>query len=216
MPNMADLAAMMINAMGAMAAGTLGQTVTSLSFSNDGRILATGGLESKANIDIAAIMSGQRPKGQKGQKQSDSDDLMKDLKVEAVGRVQLWDVATGREIGAIRGHGRGVSKVAFSRDNKMLATAASDNTIKIWDVGTRSELRTLTGHNSGIESIDFTPDGRLLASAADDGSTFLWDLQTGEHLLTLISLDDGAEWMVVTPQGLFDGTPLSWNQLLWR
>jgi WD40 repeat protein/uncharacterized caspase-like protein len=216
MPNMADLAAMMINAMGAMAAGTLGQTVTSLSFSNDGRILATGGLESKANIDIAAIMSGQRPKGQKGQKQSDSDDLMKDLKVEAVGRVQLWDVATGREIGAIRGHGRGVSKVAFSRDNKMLATAASDNTIKIWDVGTRSELRTLTGHNSGIESIDFTPDGRLLASAADDGSTFLWDLQTGEHLLTLISLDDGAEWMVVTPQGLFDGTPVSWNQILWR
>jgi uncharacterized caspase-like protein len=35
-------------------------------------------------------------------------------------------------------------------------------------------------------------------------------------LLTLISLDDGGEWMVVTPQGLFDGTPVSWNQILWR
>jgi hypothetical protein len=34
--------------------------------------------------------------------------------------------------------------------------------------------------------------------------------------LTLISLDDGGEWMVVTPQGLFDGTPVSWNQILWR
>jgi hypothetical protein len=32
----------------------------------------------------------------------------------------------------------------------------------------------------------------------------------------MISLDDGGEWMVVTPQGLFDGTPLSWNQILWR
>jgi len=34
--------------------------------------------------------------------------------------------------------------------------------------------------------------------------------------LTLISLDDGGEWMVVTPEGLFDGTPQSWNQILWR
>jgi hypothetical protein len=56
----------------------------------------------------------------------------------------------------------------------------------------------------------------LLASAGEDGSTFLWDAKTGEHLLTLISLDDGGEWMVVTPQGLFDGTPVSWNQILWR
>jgi WD40 repeat protein/uncharacterized caspase-like protein len=218
MPNMADIAAMMTNVMGSMSAGTPGQTVTSLAFSSDGRMLATGGVESKSNIDIAAMMSGamsQRPK-QKGSKAPDPADMMKDLKVEAVGRVQFWDVATGREIGTIRGHGRGVSKVAFSRDSKLLATASTDSTIKIWDVATRSELRTLTGHTSGIESIDFTPDGRLLASAADDGSTFLWDAKTGEHLLTLISLDDGGEWMVVTPQGLFDGTPVSWNQILWR
>ncbi len=94
--------------------------------------------------------------------------------------------------------------------------AATDNTIKIWDVATQKELRTFTGHTSAIESIDFSPDGRLLASASDDGSTFLWDTKTGEHLLTLISLDDGGEWMVVTPQGLFDGTPVSWNQILWR
>ena len=218
MPNMDDVAAMMTNMIGSMSAGTMTQSVTSLAFTTDGRILATGGVESKANIDIAALMSGkmsgQRPK--KGSKTTDPDDMFKDLKIEAVGQVRLWDVASGREIGAIKGHGRGVSKVAFSRDGKLLASGATDNTIKIWDVATRTELRTLTGHTAGIESIDFTPDGRLLASASDDGSTFLWDTKTGEHLLTLISLDDGSEWMVVTPQGLFDGTPVTWNQILWR
>ena len=217
MPNMNDIAAMMTNVIGNMSAGTTG-SVTSLAFSSDGRMLATGGVESKANIDIAAMMSGamsgQRPK--KGAKTPDPADMMKDLKVESVGQVKLWDVATGREIGAMKGHGRGVTKVAFSRDGKLLATGASDNTIKIWDVASRTELRTLTGHTSSIESIDFTPDGRLLASASEDGGTFLWDTKTGEHLLTLISLDDGGEWMVVTPQGLFDGTPVSWNQILWR
>ena len=188
-------------------------------------MLAIGGFESKTNIDFGAMMSGalsgqmggQKPRKQpKGSPTPDPNDMMKDLKVEAVGQVQLWDVSTGSELGAIKGHGRGVSKVAFSRDGKLLASAATDNTIKIWDVATRAELRTLAGHTASIESIDFTPDGQLLASASEDGSTFLWDTKTGEHLLTLISLDDGGEWMAVTPQGLFDGTPVSWNQILWR
>jgi uncharacterized caspase-like protein len=162
-------------------------------------------------------MGGQKPKKQpKGSPTPDPNDPMKDFKVETVGQVQLWDVSTGSELGAIKGHGRGVSKVTFSRDGKLLASAGTDNTIKIWDVTTRAELRTLAGHTASIESIDFTPDGQLLASASEDGSTFLWDTKTGEHLLTLISLDDGGEWMVVTPQGLFDGTPVSWNQILWR
>ncbi|HZM99569.1 MAG TPA: WD40 repeat domain-containing protein, partial [Pyrinomonadaceae bacterium] len=177
MPNVADIAAMMTNALGTMSAGTMGQSVTSLAFSSDGRTLVTGGVESKANIDIAAMMSGamsgQRPK--KGSKAPDPADMMKDFKVEAVGQIRFWDVASGREIGAIRGHGRGVSKVAFSRDGKVLASAATDNSIKIWDAATRNELRTLTGHTSNIESMDFSPDGRLLASAGEDGSTFLWD-----------------------------------------
>ncbi len=216
MPNMADLGAMMTNMIGAMSAGTMGRTVTSLAFSADGRTLATGGVESKSNIDLAAMMGGAMGQGQKPKKGSKPPDLMRDLKVEAIGQVQFWDVATGREIGVIKGHGRGVGKVAFSRDGKLIASAGTDNTIKVWDVATRRELRSLTGHTASVESIDFSPDGRLLASASEDGGTFLWDANTGEHLLTLISLDDGGEWMVVTPQGLFDGTPVSWNQILWR
>jgi WD40 repeat protein/uncharacterized caspase-like protein len=218
MPNMADIAEMTTSMLGAMSAGTMGSKVTSLAFSPDGRILATGGLDSKPNLDVAGLMSAAiDPKRQKNKKQSqDPADWMKDLKVEAIGQVQLWDVATGQEIAAIKGHGRAVTKVAFSRDGKMLATGSSDNSIKIWDLATRRELRTLPGHSASIDSIDFSPDNRLLASAGEDGATFLWDMTNGEHLLTLISLDDGGEWMVVTPQGLFDGTPDTWSQILWR
>src|SRR6185503_12483045 len=151
MPNMADIAAMMENTIGGLAAGTMGRTVTSLAFSSDGRTLAIGGVESKTNIAammnsaMSGQMGGQRQKGQKkGSPQPDPNDLMKDLKVETVGQVRLWDVSTGSELGAIKGHGRGVTKVAFSRDGKLLASAGTDNTIKIWDVGTRAELRTLT------------------------------------------------------------------------
>jgi uncharacterized caspase-like protein len=220
MPNMADMTAMMTDMMGAMSAGTMGRSITSLAFSPDGRVLAAGGVESKSNFDAAAMMNAAMAQGQSRSKNKqplpDPQDLIKDMKVEAIGQVTLWDTAGGRELGALKGHGKGVTQVVFSRDGRLLASSSSDNTIRIWDVATRSELRTLKGHPTNIDSLDFSPDARLLASAGDDGSTFLWDANTGEHLATLISLDDGGEWMVVTPQGLFDGTPAAWNQILWR
>ena len=215
MPNMADISAMMSNMMGSLAAGTYGRTVTSVSFSQDGKILASGGVESKSNFDLAAMM-GQAQGNQKRPKNQPTPDPMKDLKIETNGQVVLWNPATGQQIGTIKGHGKGINAVVFTRDAKLIASAGTDNTIKIWDVATQRELKTLTGHIASIESMDFSPDGKLLASASDDGSTFLWDTATGEHLLTLISLDDGGEWMVVTPEGLFDGTPQAWNQILWR
>jgi hypothetical protein len=199
-----------------MSAGTMGRSATSVAFSSDNRIIAVGGVESKSNIDVGAMMAGMAGQGRKQKNQPKLEDLMKDLKVEPVGRITLWDAATGQEIATLRGHGKGVNQVAFSRDSKLLASAGSDNTIRIWDLASQRELRTMAGHTAAIESMDFSPDGRLLASASEDGATFLWDTNTGEHVLTLVSLDDGGEWMVVTPQGLFDGTPPAWNQILWR
>jgi len=214
MPNVADLNAMVNDMLGSVAAGTMGRTVTQSAFSPDGRIVATAGTETKSNLDLNAMMN--NPKNQKPSKNRDPNDYMKDVKIEVTGHVAFWDAATGAEAGAIKGHGKGITAVVFSRDGKRIATGSTDNTIKIWDASSKTELRTLTGHTSNIESMDFSPDGKLLASASDDGGTILWDAETGEHLLTLVSLDDGGEWMVVTPQGLFDGTPQSWNQILWR
>lgn len=217
MPNMADLNAMITNVLGTMSAGTMGRNVTSIAFSGDGQMIAAGGVESKSNVDLAALAAGTKnQKNSKSKKPQDPQDFMKNLKVEATGQVVLWDAGTGREIATLKGHGKGVAQVALSRDGRLLASAGTDNTIKIWDVSAQRELRVLNAHNSSINSLAFSPDGRLLASAGDDGGTFLWDTATGEHLLTLVSLDDGGEWLVVTPEGLFDGTPVSWNQILWR
>src|SRR5436190_4024398 len=46
MPSMADMNAMITNMLGTMTAGTMGRNVTSVSFSPDGKILASGGVES--------------------------------------------------------------------------------------------------------------------------------------------------------------------------
>ena len=60
----------------------------------------------------------------------------------------------------LKGHGKGVTQVVFSRDGRLLASSSSDNTIRIWDVAGRRELRTFTGHTANIDSLDFSPDSR--------------------------------------------------------
>ena len=199
------------------AAGQQQSRVEAVAFSPDGRLVAGGGKLSRTSFDPTAMM--RLVMSQKAKPEEMKQELMKmyqNMKVETTGLLALFDAATGREAAGLPGHGRGVRSVAFSADNRLLASAGTDNTIKLWDVAARTELRTLAGHTSGINSLAFSPDARLVASAGDDGSTLLWDAQTGEHLATLVSLYDGGDWLVVTPGGLFDGSPAAWNQILWR
>jgi WD40 repeat protein len=46
-------------------------------------------------------------------------------------------VATGKEIGVLRGHKNSVRSVAFSPDGHTLATGSWDNTARLWSVGQR-------------------------------------------------------------------------------
>src|SRR5207247_7702761 len=48
------------------------------------------------------------------------------------------------------GHTRSANAVAFSPDNRWLASGGKDNVIKIWDLANGNVLRTLYGHTSNV------------------------------------------------------------------
>jgi RNA polymerase sigma factor (sigma-70 family) len=48
--------------------------------------------------------------------------------------VALWDVASGRELGAFSGHQGELSALAFARDGKALASGSADTTALVWDL----------------------------------------------------------------------------------
>lgn len=104
------------------------------------------------------------------------------------------------------GHTRSANAVAFSPDNRWLASGGKDNVIKIWDLANGNVLRTLYGHTSNVNALAVSPDGKLLASGSgdvndqrdlgtftqggvvggvEDNTVRIWSVQTGQQLQVL-------------------------------
>jgi WD40 repeat protein len=101
------------------------------------------------------------------------------------GTIKLWDVATGRELRTLAGHGWGIYKAFFSPDGKHLASSSRDGTVKLWDAATGRSTLTLAADAIAVKSVAWSPDGRLLATSGNEGVVRLWDSGTGREVRAL-------------------------------
>ena len=101
--------------------------------------------------------------------------------------VRIWNLETGKEVGVLRGHTRGVRALQF--DATKLVTGSMDSTLKIWNWRTGECMRTLRGHSDAV--ICLTYDKQLLISGSVDSTIRVWDFGTGEGY----SLTGHTEWV---------------------
>jgi Txe/YoeB family toxin of Txe-Axe toxin-antitoxin module len=66
--------------------------------------------------------------------------------------------------------------VAWSPDNKTVASASSDHGVRLWDAATGTEIRSLAVNHSSFADVAFSPDGRSLASANSDATVLIWEV----------------------------------------
>ena len=124
-------------------------------------------------------------------------------KPKDVGRLRVWDVATGREVFRHDDEEGFLYHAAFSPDGRRLATAWRvcigdlperrrwESSVSIWDLETgRERLHLDVPHAAGLA---FSPDGRRLAGGlssawssqpGQESELRVWDAETGEPILT--------------------------------
>jgi WD40 repeat protein len=198
--------------------------VWSISFSPDGKILASGGHDS--TIKLWDVSTGKEITTLKGHKYPVySVSFSPDGKTLASGSVahtiKLWDVATRKEITTLKGHtdtdSDNVLSVSFSPDGKTLAYSGIANTIKLWDIATGKEITTLKGHSDQVDSVSFSPDGKTLAYSGIANTIKLWDITTSKEITTLKGHNDTVSSVSFSPDGKtlasggHDSTIKLWN-----
>ena len=101
------------------------------------------------------------------------------------GSVKAWDVTTRAPLppgkylnrpGTSIQYPRGVYGIAFSPDDRRLASVSLDRTVYIHDLDQRDrEPRRLNGYIKPFRSVDFIDDDTL-ATGTDNGVVVIWDL----------------------------------------
>ena len=161
--------------------------VNSITFSADGKLLATGSPGELFRLwDVA--------KGTQLHKLAGHTLWVKALAFSRDGKtlasgsddkhLLFFDTATGTKRRDIP-HPDAILAVTFSPDGTLVATASADNTARLWNTTTGAELHTLKAHTAPVTTVAFSEDGKTLATGSEDATVRLWSTETGTLTATL-------------------------------
>lgn len=157
--------------------------VTSVTWSRDGKMLATGCYDG-----LARIWDRQ---GEQKLLLNEHTGPVFSLKWNKTGnyllsgsydrRAVVWDPATGTVVRSYMVHSLPVLDVDW-RDDDVFATCSSDMSIHIFKVSvedTATPLKSFVGHKDEVNTICWSKSGKYLASCSDDYTAKLWTIENG-------------------------------------
>lgn len=154
----------------------VGDSSDSLSFSPDGKLLASPGYFDKSGLTIrlwnietgSIVRTFPRP-----------DSNVKSIAFSPDGKVltsayanstiKLWNVQTGAVVRKLQGHTRDVHIVSFSPNGKYLVSNGYDGLLKLWDVRTGTSNGNM---KANVRDVSFSPNSEFLAFI-DKGSVVI-------------------------------------------
>lgn len=167
-----------------------GQAVNGVSFSKDGKLLATAGGNIVVVWNLATGKQALKPiKVQTNPTEAyavfspDGKTLLTGTRGDAL---KAFEAATGEPSKTIfQGPSGQVTALTYSPDGSLIA-AATGPTVNLLDPVSGQLKQKLSGGGSkDLLGIAFSPDGKLLASAGHDGLQ-LWEAASGKKLKTLV------------------------------
>jgi len=100
-------------------------------------------------------------------------------------RILFWDTTNGSSVGRQLQQDDVITRVALSKDGRLIATASKDTTVSVWNVQTGEPHCPVLMHKGKVNYVSFDHDGRRLITTSGDG-VHVWELETGEALKPLL------------------------------
>lgn len=194
-----------------------GHLTTSIAFSPDGAVLASGSSAMKSDkgwiffwdVEIGETLGEiEEQIGPVGQV-AFSPDGTRLVFSEAYGStIWVWEVPNYQPAGSFEQPVQGNSSLVFSPDGTLLASGGPDGMVRLRDIGTgenRMALKhTLPDQTASTLLLAFSPDGNTLVSV--DGATsslYAWDITTGENVFLIDGHALQINQLVFSPDGTF-------------
>jgi len=97
-------------------------------------------------------------------------------------RLRVWSLVTGKERLELRGHAHEVTHVAWSGDNRYVASTSHDTTAILWDAATHLPLSSI---RPVLYQIAVSPDSRVLAATRGGETISFYRMPALRKLATL-------------------------------
>ena len=187
-------------------------TISSISFSKDGTLVATGGMDGCVKVwnpaDGSCIQSLEGP-----------GEAIEWVRWHPRGNVILagsadftawmWLAATGACMQVFTGHAGPVTCGGFTADGKLIVTGGGegDASLRIWDPKSGECKHVVQGghyHEVGLTCLALSPDSNLAVSGSEDGTLKVVALETGRIVNNLTGHDEGES---IEASGFVNGLP---------
>lgn len=181
-------------------------TATDLSFSADGRRLASSSLDEDDPVHVWEFPSGRSLIALKFSCHESARAVRFDRRGSWLvaagnrGGLKAWDARTYAPIWERRYEGDRIHDVAFNPRGDRLAAACDSGFLRVLDAATGALLFEFRAPGS-VLATRYGPDGRVLAAADREGSVFLFDAETTQLIRTIRSDDRQLYGLAFSPDG---------------
>ncbi|XP_042432413.1 uncharacterized WD repeat-containing protein alr3466-like isoform X2 [Zingiber officinale] len=187
-------------------------TVSTVAFSFDGQLLATGSFD--GHVHIWDTSSGSLKFTLEG-----SGEGFEWLKWHPRGHlliagsedanVWMWNADKGVCLNTFSGHGSTVTCGDFTPDGKIICTGSDDASLRIWNPKTGECFHVVKGHpyhTDGLTCLSITSDSTIAITGAKDGSVHLVNITIGRVISSLSSHTASVECIGLKPNALWATT----------
>ncbi|KAM0919135.1 hypothetical protein ACQ4PT_008514 [Festuca glaucescens] len=216
-------------------------TVSTVAFSSDGKLVACGSMDGQINVWNTATrtLQGTLEGSESGleflweyicchSNTVTCGDFTPDGKLICSGSddatLRIWDLKTAQCRHVVRGHGyhtQGLTCLAITWDSQSIVSGSQDSSVHIVSINSGKVVGSLVGHTNSVECIGISPRYffyNWVATGSIDQTLIIWDL-THQAIRSICEHDDGVTCLAwigssrYVASGCMDGIVRIWNSL---